>query len=271
MSNQTQPNPSATAPAGWYRIDGDPPGTMRRWNGAQWIGVPTFMEGTAEAGPSVDRPVGRLSVSALVAAAVSVLGFVFMALLMITLFVTLQQSHADVGSDYFDTRGITNLGDLVPDLGGMLLVLGLLVIITTVSFNSWATNAALASNAVSGSKMRKGSRQRQSNFALIIVYIFLGLFFVILVALFGSSRGASARPSLFELVSRTAAAVKLGPMKVFVWWVLLWGGCCCGHRHWSASARCSGSLWPAATISARCSWRSALASSSSRPRSCRLG
>ena len=26
------------APAGWYHVEGDPPGTVRRWNGSEWIG-----------------------------------------------------------------------------------------------------------------------------------------------------------------------------------------------------------------------------------------
>lgn len=33
--------------AGWYYAEGDPPGTVRRWNGVEWIGFPTIQP-TAE-------------------------------------------------------------------------------------------------------------------------------------------------------------------------------------------------------------------------------
>lgn len=36
---------SQTSP-GWYYADGDPPGTMRYWDGAQWVGEPTTQQPT---------------------------------------------------------------------------------------------------------------------------------------------------------------------------------------------------------------------------------
>ena len=35
---------------GWYYADGDPPGTMRYWDGAQWIGEPTTSQPTYAGG-----------------------------------------------------------------------------------------------------------------------------------------------------------------------------------------------------------------------------
>ena len=40
---------SQTEP-GWYHADGDPPGTMRYWDGAQWVGEPTTQQPTYAGG-----------------------------------------------------------------------------------------------------------------------------------------------------------------------------------------------------------------------------
>jgi len=37
-----------TAEPGWYPVEGDPPGTVRRWNGEAWIGFPTALPGTSQ-------------------------------------------------------------------------------------------------------------------------------------------------------------------------------------------------------------------------------
>jgi len=34
------PSQAHVTPAGWYPAEGDPPGTVRRWNGTEWIGFP---------------------------------------------------------------------------------------------------------------------------------------------------------------------------------------------------------------------------------------
>ena len=38
-----------TAP-GWYNAEGDPPGSQRYWDGAQWVGDPVFEPAPAAAG-----------------------------------------------------------------------------------------------------------------------------------------------------------------------------------------------------------------------------
>lgn len=40
-------NYGATQPPGWYYAEGDPPGTQRYWDGAQWIGDPQTALGAA--------------------------------------------------------------------------------------------------------------------------------------------------------------------------------------------------------------------------------
>jgi len=38
-----------TVEPGWYYAEGDPPGTVRRWNGQEWIGFPILTQGTVSA------------------------------------------------------------------------------------------------------------------------------------------------------------------------------------------------------------------------------
>ena len=47
---------SQTQPAGWYHAQGDPPGTQRYWDGAQW-------QGEAEPLPGETEPVGDLGLA----------------------------------------------------------------------------------------------------------------------------------------------------------------------------------------------------------------
>lgn len=41
-------------PAGWYHAEGDPPGTTRYWDGAQWVGEPQTSNPEAAAPPPAD-------------------------------------------------------------------------------------------------------------------------------------------------------------------------------------------------------------------------
>lgn len=38
---------SSMQPPGWYTADGDPPGTVRYWDGGQWVGNPTVLADNA--------------------------------------------------------------------------------------------------------------------------------------------------------------------------------------------------------------------------------
>jgi uncharacterized RDD family membrane protein YckC len=82
--------PSPTVPPGWYRAEGDPPGTNRYWNGSAWEGKPRRVPGvvTSDSFPLADLPerlVARaidlvlwlllIAVIRLLAGALSVTGF----------------------------------------------------------------------------------------------------------------------------------------------------------------------------------------------------
>ena len=43
---------SATQPPGWYYAQGDPAGTQRYWDGAQWVGGPQAAQGAGAADPA---------------------------------------------------------------------------------------------------------------------------------------------------------------------------------------------------------------------------
>lgn len=47
-------------PPGWYYAQGDPPGTQRYWDGAQWVGGPQPIGGAPAGGFSMPQPGGGL-------------------------------------------------------------------------------------------------------------------------------------------------------------------------------------------------------------------
>lgn len=225
MNHTTHPATSNNAPAGWYRVDGDPPGTMRRWNGVEWLGVPTMLEASTETIGQQRRPLGRLAVSGVAAAVVSVIGFCLMALTMLALAISFHDGAQQVERNYFATGRIRDVGRIVDGLGDSVAVIILLVLITAVSFTSWVTNAALASNAISGSHLGRRQFGGLGYLLYIVFFILFGVVYLVLLVLWRDSKSKSPRRKrvgLFELVSKTAAACRVGPIKVFVWWVLLW-------------------------------------------------
>lgn len=225
MNHTTHPATSENPPAGWYRVEGDPPGTMRRWNGVQWLGVPTRMEASTETIGKQRRPLGRLAVSGVAAAVVSVVGFALLAMTLFALLVSFIDGTKLVERDYFATRGIGNLGDLVDGLGDLVALAIFLVFVTAISFTSWVTNAALASNAVSGSRIGRRDSAAMSHVLYTLFFLIFGLVYMVMFVLWRDSKGKNPRrkrPGMFELVSKTASACDVGPIKVFVWWVLLW-------------------------------------------------
>jgi len=42
--------------AGWYRAEGDPPGTQRYWDGTQWVGDPVYEPAPAPTSPTPPPP-----------------------------------------------------------------------------------------------------------------------------------------------------------------------------------------------------------------------
>jgi|GEM_PF-3838468 len=223
--------------AGWYRVAEDPEGTLRRWNGERWIGQPTRPEGIAD--PEVELPtrIERLAPAGLVAAGVSIAGFAFLALFMFSLTLRINPAVDAIGPEFVANNGLSNLGNFIDGLGWHLVVIIALVILTSVSFSAWVSNAALASHAVSSSRLRSTGFADSTGAAFMEA---AGAFVEIVAApierfissylVFGRRRADRTphhsaqrhRPGLFALVNRTIESCDTGPIKALAWWVLLW-------------------------------------------------
>lgn len=71
MTEPTQPTP------GWYHAQGDPVGTQRYWNGAQWTGEPRPVAGQAPAGGNLADPWQRIGAALIDFVLFFVVGLVF--------------------------------------------------------------------------------------------------------------------------------------------------------------------------------------------------
>ncbi|MEZ5340493.1 MAG: RDD family protein [Acidimicrobiales bacterium] len=106
-------------PPGWYYAQGDPPGTQRYWDGAQWQGGPQAaggagqaMGGAQGAGGTLAEP-GKRLIAALIDGGIVLAGYIVLLILVVII------------SAISDT------------LGTLILILGYLAIVGFSIYNSW--------------------------------------------------------------------------------------------------------------------------------------
>lgn len=102
-----------TQPPGWYYAQGDPPGTQRYWNGAQWEGEPQPVPGApqevAHGGLVLAEPQNRIAARVLDGILWIILGVIISAII--------------VGSSGFDPSSAGDVGYLRGALAGIIATL----------------------------------------------------------------------------------------------------------------------------------------------------
>jgi uncharacterized RDD family membrane protein YckC len=86
--------PTPQQPAGWYHAEGDPPGSVRYWDGSRWLGLPQSGPGRVPAASDLASPWQRIAarlIDSLILAVVQVL--------WISVFVVAVFSGAPIGGD----------------------------------------------------------------------------------------------------------------------------------------------------------------------------
>jgi len=251
----TQANSPTSAPAGWYHYQGDPPGTVRRWNGLEWIGSP-IREPSAEdlaaggfapteyaaaqqsrVGSAHHHTVRRLGAGgqALGLTTIMVLGG-FAALLGFT---ALRVFRA--AADLPTSRRI-DAGEIFDYIAGSdVLATGIVlaVIVTAATFMPWIRSAAKAAQIRTYHAGRYRAKDRKKGKIELAVLIFLlgpaFLGYLVLKSWVNDVGGASASNQsrgLLGVVLDTAMVSsidprtglsKISPITIMLWWVLWWG------------------------------------------------
>ena len=199
-----------TVAAGWYYAEGDPPGTVRRWNGVEWIGFATIRptaEGTTP-GNAVgvkpfEYPTGIVRLKG-IAIAVQ-LSLLLIALASAVHGVTLLQL-APYANDLFDSNA--QLTDQLPDglaARFVLTSLGtqLLTLLTGILFVIWFVFAYR--------NMSLWHRNRRS---------LPWAFFAWVVPIIQIIRPMTMMLELAENSARPDRSDDLSPTPVITWWIL---------------------------------------------------
>ena len=238
------------AEAGWYHVEGDPPGTVRRWNGVEWIGFPIPDPNTASGTAGQHHRPARLtqrgsiwSVLAIASLSALAVAFVFVASRIwsdIDNLDPLAASDEEVGLRDFD-RYVDNLGNYL-----LVLIVGMAV--CGVIFVIWLRAAATAAEVHRFNRPRGSALSRRRSTAETIVLLWLfGIFAVIfwVLATVLEDVSSNGRGNMFAVVSDTAMAssidprtgiAAIGPIKIMIWWALWWGSILAGIIAWVAMA-----------------------------------
>ena len=199
-----------TTEAGWYYAEGDPPGSVRRWNGTEWIGFP-IMQPTAEGstpgstvGVKPFRPhagqVGLTTIAVIVqlgllATAAANL-FYGVSLLQVAPYVT---DFTQDGPDFVDQLP----SGLATRFGLSALASQLLTFFTGVMFLIWFTLAYR--------NMSLWHRNRRAGYWPVLAWI---------VPFISLIRPMTMMMELAENSPRPDKRKDVSPIPVMVWWIL---------------------------------------------------
>jgi len=173
--------------AGWYHLDGDPEGTIRRWNGVEWIGQPIpdpthpANYARSSSGLRLNRRGALLSVLALVTLTglAAVLGLLAAQLLQDADNILGQGSQQinDDGEAYGPlVGGIETVIDAIPNLLLFGVAIAATVLLAAVSFVMWI-NVAAATAQIHKNKQLRGHTRRvdRSTLSVVVQLVLFGL------------------------------------------------------------------------------------------------
>ncbi|MEZ5246231.1 MAG: RDD family protein [Acidimicrobiales bacterium] len=107
------PDSSGNIAPGLYHAEGDPPGTVRQWDGTQWVGGPVpAPPGSAAAPPppgAVQGAAGNFADTGVRIGAILLDGLVFFVLAIATTVPFLEDTDPDSGSFEFQATGVSTL------------------------------------------------------------------------------------------------------------------------------------------------------------------
>lgn len=255
---QTTPAQAAPAPAGWYHQAGDPPGTVRRWTGLEWIGYPIQEPGAdqlAAAGIGGTGPTASAALfdtaprrrSRLSSGATS-LGTITMALLAVMAVLFAAAGHrvwtrVDAIRPFGATssggtgrqRDVGDLVDYIPGMAPLMVAIGAVMLVSAPLFIMWLRKVAVVARI---SQYGRASRRRanRSMRVMVLQWFFFGGFALIWwflrFAMSGIASATGGNRSMLGIVTDTAMASsadphtgisRIGPIKIMVWWALWWG------------------------------------------------
>lgn len=230
---------ATTAEAGWYHVQGDPPGTVRRWNGTHWIGFPIpdpMGHQIPEAGTRDLDATHRISKRGQIFGTLSLMMLAVVGFLFGGLAIETYSYSSDVAekSGFFNDLGISSdfLTDSVLGLLGLLTVA---VLVAGFVFSGWLKEAAWAAQIHRYNKQRapKSKYEKSTGYKVFMFLIFgwpVLIYWVMTAG--GGSNSAISNKGIFGMVSDSAMAASLnrqtgvseiGPIKIFLWWTLWWG------------------------------------------------
>ena len=244
---------NAAAP-GWYHAPGDPDGTVRYWNGTDWIGFPTrdpaAMTAPIGTSPRRVRYTKRTAVlSGLCIVALTVLAGVFAALALrigrdvgeLDALLTVELGDTERATQSVESSeppalGVRDLGIYIENLWRFALAALGAITATGIVFLTWTRSTANAVNLNDYRRHHVPAPKTKSFVDLVLTPGFLVVWLLIapLLIIRGAIRALTGKfeGGLFSIVSDTAAAASddphqdhssISPIKLIVWWALWWG------------------------------------------------
>ncbi|MEQ8842177.1 MAG: RDD family protein [Acidimicrobiales bacterium] len=99
------PDPSGNIAPGLYHAEGDPPGTVRQWDGTQWVGAPVpAPPGAGAPAPYSSDKYGTVGIRI---GAMLIDGIIFVALLFVAAIPFVEDTDPDANSFEFEVTGIS--------------------------------------------------------------------------------------------------------------------------------------------------------------------
>lgn len=240
------------AEAGWYYVEGDPPGTVRRWNGVEWIGFPipdpagnSGITATHGARPAQRKRFtsGGQALSIITVVMLTVLtGLFVLATIRVWNGAALMPSTGRP-----DSADVGELGTYIEDLGLTFAALVFGVLLTAFAFVPWIRNAAATAQIhLMRSGIRGQKRKPPSIVVLVILFVvFPGPFiayWILRAAVSGVAQASNERSGMLGVVSDTATAAStdprtgmaaISPIKIMIWWAFWWLPAVVGLLAWT--------------------------------------
>lgn len=222
--------------AGWFYVDGDPAGTVRRWNGYEWIGFPTLdpalgYQGGATRASRLSRRGAWLARTAM--ATLAVLGSLF-AYAAWQIFRGLEQTgfESPLGSEIRSG----DASSYVDNLGLIVTAIAIAVVVCAITFIPWLREIAPLAGANRRRRTRGSTTKPKRSTAAIVLQVWLfGLLAPLFWGLRAIGRGIAGSATgggggIFELVQDSAmwagstdhGPSDISPIKIMAWWFLWW-------------------------------------------------
>lgn len=207
--------------AGWYYAQGDPAGTVRRWNGEQWIGFPVPNPNVAYRPSTASSP--SIGVTGLVGAGIFLAGLVGYGAMLISYGAAI---NGALGKPLLTGLpvGFADLGQHIDQFELHVVGMAASLLVMATGFAIWLERAIVCTGVAGRrrSTTRIGSRRRRSFLKSVLVYMLFGPLGLI-IYLVGGRTTRSTRRSPLDLLFAVAEEARgpgqreVNPIKILVW------------------------------------------------------